>query len=411
MSQDNGYRWVPSGFGGETLLPNAKADRAEVCPRFGFAHDSLTCSTCLRLRLRTRRLVDDEENGGDAPLPEMTSLTDLLAEPDEDDPYLIEQVWPIGNLVLSAYTKAGKTTLRNNTIRSLVDGDDFLGTYSVPKTVDRIVLMDLEMSRSTVRRWLGEQGITNTAAVDVIPMRGQGNSLRRLDRWVERFAGADVVLLDCLEPALHALGLDPQTSARKFLEDLGAATTAGGANSTGVLHHHGHGSERAKGDSGILAWPDAFWNLVLLDRDNPSSPRYFSAYGRDVDVPESLVEFDEVTRRLTILGGVNRSMDRARVKREETVPTLLDALRGDHTRRLAEGETPTIPSCSVHWKSKGDITSLGVASGLSGRAATVALNAAISDGLILASKPPQGHRSSGADWYVLSAEGLLRERS
>jgi hypothetical protein len=50
-------------------------------------------------------------------------------------------------------------------------------------------------------------------------------------------------------------------------------------------------------------WPDSEWRLVREDPDDPSSPRYFSAYGRDVDQPEQLLSYDEASRHLTIAGG------------------------------------------------------------------------------------------------------------
>ncbi len=68
----------------------------------------------------------------------------------------------------------------------------------------------------------------------------------------------------------------------------------------------GHTHERSRGDSRILDWPDATWKLVRADPDDPSSARYLSAYGRDVDVPEGRLSYDETTRRLTYAEGNRR---------------------------------------------------------------------------------------------------------
>jgi hypothetical protein len=57
-----------------------------------------------------------------------------------------------------------------------------------------------------------------------------------------------------------------------------------------VVHHMGHAGERSRGDSRILDWPDASWKLVREDLDDPASPRYLSAFGRDVDVPEGATQ-------------------------------------------------------------------------------------------------------------------------
>jgi hypothetical protein len=69
----------------------------------------------------------------------------------------------------------------------------------------------------------------------------------------------------------------------------------------------GHSGERARGASRLRDWPDVEWRLVREKTENgdvdPAAPRYFSAYGRDVDVPESRLVFDPATRHLTLEGG------------------------------------------------------------------------------------------------------------
>jgi hypothetical protein len=52
-----------------------------------------------------------------------------------------------------------------------------------------------------------------------------------------------------------------------------------------VVHHMGHSGERARGDSRLRDWPDVEWRLMRQD-DDPASPRFLTAYGRDIDVPE-----------------------------------------------------------------------------------------------------------------------------
>jgi hypothetical protein len=52
----------------------------------------------------------------------------------------------------------------------------------------------------------------------------------------------------------------------------------------------------------MLGWGDT-WKMVRHDPDDPATPRYFSAYGRDIEVAESLLSYDKATRHLTIAGG------------------------------------------------------------------------------------------------------------
>jgi hypothetical protein len=93
----------------------------------------------------------------------------------------------------------------------------------------------------------------------------------------------------------------------------------------------GHSSERARGDSRLLDWPDVLWKLVRQD-DNPNSPRFISAYGRDVDVSESRLAYDARTRRLTLVGG---SRQDAKVRLAlDAVVTVLTAEPGLSGRAL-----------------------------------------------------------------------------
>ena len=78
------------------------------------------------------------------------------------------------------------------------------------------------------------------------------------------------------------------------------------------IHHMGHAGERSRGDSRLRDWPDAEWRIVRDkddqdDQDNPAGPRFFSAYGRDVDEPEQQLALNlDGMRRLTIVGGSRR---------------------------------------------------------------------------------------------------------
>jgi len=88
-----------------------------------------------------------------------------------------------------------------------------------------------------------------------------------------------------------------------------------------VVHHMGHTNERSRGDSRLRDWPDVEWRLVRED-DDPASSRFITAYGRDVNVPESQLEFNPTGRRLTIAGGSRRD-----IKTEEALVSITAALK------------------------------------------------------------------------------------
>lgn len=291
----------------------------------------------LRVDREARRRLDAEEHPP-TELPAVRPLSALLAEPDAPTAYRIDKVMPAGSrIMLSAQFKAGKSTLAANVIRALVDGEPFLGEFVVRDRARRLVLIDDELGDSQLRRWLRDQGIVRTDAVaDVVCLRGRLDAFNLLDavirqRWVDRLRSldCDYLILDCLRPVLDALGLDENHDAGRFLVAFDAVLTAAGVLDALVVDHMGHSGERTRGDSRKLDWPDALWRLVRED-DDPGSARYFSAYGRDVDVHEGRLSFDTQTRRLAYSGG-----DRADSRTESAYVAVVDlladdALNGEH---------------------------------------------------------------------------------
>jgi len=265
----------------------------------------------LRVDREARRRIADDD-AATIELPPVTSLEALLAEEDAAVPFRIETLHPAGGArtLLAAPDKAGKTTLVGNLARSLVDGDPFLGRFPVHIPAARLVIIDTEMSKDMLKRWLRTQGIRNTAAVaDVVSLRGQvglfdlGNDRIR-DRWARRLSdlGCDYLIFDCLAPVFDALNLDPNRETGKFLTPFDELLKEAGIGDALLTHHMGHQHERARGDSRLLGWPDGHWKIVRLDPDDPTSERHFSAYGRGGEVSEGRLDLDPATQHLTYTG-------------------------------------------------------------------------------------------------------------
>jgi hypothetical protein len=247
-------------------------------------------------------------------IPEFRDLVPYCAEPDDPEVYRVDRLWPTGGRVLlAAGKKAGKTTLVANLTRSLVTGESFLGHARVTKTMGPLVVLDFEMSGNTLRRWWRSQGIHESNRVVLVPLRGRVTSFDILDaecraEWATRLSVLDtaVVVLDCLGPSLAAHGLDENSNADvgRYLAAFDELLDRAGVGEALVVHHMGHGGERSRGASRLGDWPDATWKLVqeATDSGDPdlSQPRYFSAFGRDVDEPETALLYDPLTRRLTM---------------------------------------------------------------------------------------------------------------
>lgn len=281
----------------------------------------------MRARAEARTLVEAESRTP-VNLPPVRTLTEFLSIPDEPTQYVIEGLLTAGaRVILAAQYKSGKTTLLGNLIRSLVDGDPFLETFEVHQTTP-VTLIDNELDERMLRSWLRAQGIQNTDAVRLVSLRGSVGSFDLLDgsvraQWAEALHSPGVVLFDCLRPVLDALGLDENREAGRFLVAFDAFLKESEATEAVVVHHMGHSGERSRGDSRLQDWPESTWKLVRQDADDPSSPRYFSAFGRNVDEAERALSYDDSTRRLTLTEG-NRKQGRDAAQTAELLPQIVE---------------------------------------------------------------------------------------
>ena len=282
--------------------------------------------TRMRDRAKAKQIFDTE-NRPEVEQAEILTLRQLVARPLPDTTYRIDQYQPADSRVmLAAQAKAGKTTLTGNVTRSLVDGDLFLGVHPV-NPVDRVGIVDFEMSERQLAAWLKDQAIKNDDRVTVIPMRGKASTFdlldeRTLDEWAQRLTGIDYLILDCLRPVLDALGLKESSEAGRFLTPFDELCDKAGIRDTLIVHHMGHYDERSRGDSRIRDWPDVEWQLVREDKDDPASRRYLKAYGRDVEVAESLLLYDAGSRHYTLTGGTRKE-----TKARAAIPDIIDLLQ------------------------------------------------------------------------------------
>ena len=281
---------------------------------------------------REARTRLDAEEYGTRPPPPLVTLRERLARPVALNQQRIEGWLPTGSrAVLAAQYKAGKTTLRDNLIRSLIDGDLFLGRCPVTPINGALALLDAEMGEGQLHEWLRDQRIQGDDAVVVLSLRGAATSFNILNpqvrsAWAARLRAASVVylILDCLRPILDALGLDEHHDAGRFLVAFDALLQEAGIPEALVVVHMGHTGERARGDSRLRDWPDVEWRLVRQD-DSPNSTRFLTAFGRDVNQPEVQLAYESASRHLTVSGGSRKD---AAVR--DALPAVLAVLESAH---------------------------------------------------------------------------------
>ncbi len=278
-----------------------------------------------RIARQVRRILDAEERPAD-PGPTGVRLGALLAEPDEVVPYRVDGLWPVqGKVLMVAPAKAGKTTTVMNLVRALVDaghGARFLErpTVTLPAAGDHyrvaasgygvapldpgrcVALLDFEMTRPLLRRWLRDMHMRNGDGLVVEQMRGRAWDIRDpaiRSTWARWLAAerAQVLIVDPIGPVLHGLGIDENDNSAVggFLAALDALVREAGVGELFVVHHAGHSGERGRGASSFLGWPDVLWNL---GRDEASGVRGLRAEGRDVYMGDTVLEHDRATHRL-----------------------------------------------------------------------------------------------------------------
>jgi hypothetical protein len=330
--------------------PLDEADATDAALEADLARNRAVAAQVEALRIKdlAARAFRKEQQAELAP-PVFVDLGSFLAVEDDPATHRIDDLWPAGGRVLlAAAFKAGKSTTVGNLIRSLVDGHPFLGAFATAPVERKVVLLDNELDERNLRRWLRDQGIGNVGQVVVVPMRGKVGTFDLLDptvrsQWAAqiREIGADVVIFDCLRPVLDALGLSEDKDAGRFLVQFDALLAEADVPEALVVHHTGHDGERSRGDSRLRDWPDAEWRITRLrDGDgpiDPAAPRFFAAYGRDVEVAEGRLEYDPASRRLSYVEG-NRKDAKEEGATARWSPVVMGVLR-EAAPVGAKGET------------------------------------------------------------------------
>ena len=70
-----------------------------------------------------------------------------------------------------------------------------------------------------------------------------------------------------------------------------------------MLVHAGNDATKIRGATALTDHPDGIWYLIKDDQKN----RYFSAIGRDIEIPEGQILFDKTTAQLSFTGEDKRA--------------------------------------------------------------------------------------------------------
>jgi len=309
---------LPPVAGPEGVIqPDAEALDAKTLAELRHRQEVAAEARRQQVKREARKLVDAEEFALTwREPPSKLTLVDELAEPDEPTRYRVGKLLPVGgNAVLTAAFKAGKTTLCNNLLRSLADGDKFLGRFDVERPDGRIAVFNYEVSDGQFRHWLRRIGIANPDRVCVLNLRGFRMPIVHslVEDWVTKWLIEHDVRVWIVDPFARAMvGSGDENSNMDvgvMLDTLDVIKGRAGVGELILPTHTGRieqaaGMERARGATRLDDWADVRW---LLTADEQSR-RFFRAHGRDVEVDEELLTLDPDTGRLTMGGHDRRGM-------------------------------------------------------------------------------------------------------
>jgi hypothetical protein len=268
-----------------------------------------------RIRKLAREHLRDEDNLAKFKLPEIhDNLTIELLQPDEEAKYLINEVFPTGgNITLTAEYKSGKTTLINNVVKSLVDDQPFLGKYGVNDHDGNVVIFNYEVEPRQYRQWMREVGIVNTDRVKLVHLRGLRMPMTSdfvQEKVIDILKGfnAQTWIVDPLARAFVGSGDENSNSdVGTFLDTLDVIKYEAGVDNLIVAAHTGRASEsgieRARGASRFDDWADVRWILTR----NDEGQRFLKAHGRDVDMEQHVLSYDDHNRQLTVEKAITRT--------------------------------------------------------------------------------------------------------
>lgn len=207
-----------------------------------------------------------------------------------------------GNATLVASRKTGKTTMVNHLTKAFVDGVPFLGEYEVEP--GRVAFWNYEVSDAQWTRWTAEADIRNSEMVFPLHLRGRALSLRPepvRDQIVEWLRARNIQYW-ILDPGHRAMvGFqsqgDPNDAVMAFTETLDEIKERAGVKSIIMPLHTGKHGDTARGAARWDDWPDAIWTYTKSEKHGH---RTLAAEGRDVELAESMITYDQTARSLGI---------------------------------------------------------------------------------------------------------------
>jgi hypothetical protein len=275
-----------------------------------------------------------------SPPLELTSLADLLNEPDDTIDWVVTDRIPAGGVILLvAAPKAGKSTLARELAAAVGSGGTWLGWHTARGPVWMLIFQD---KRSEVRKHFRSLGVTGGEPIRFFIDQPAGDLLPRLHALAEQERPA-LIVVDMLAGLLPVKDLNDYAQVTQRFEPLLKLSRTSGAAL--LLLHHGsaHGVAREGLDAalGSTALSGSVDNVLVLRRVD--GQRVLSSVQRiGPDLEPTIVTMNATTGRLELAGSKRVADDEelgARILAAlaaEREPVLESALQANVEGRKAD---------------------------------------------------------------------------
>jgi hypothetical protein len=252
---------------------------------------------------------------------ELTSIADLLNEPDDQVEWLIEDRMPAGAVILIVGApKSGKSTFVRRAGFAISRGEPFLGWRTSPGPVWFFVLED---KRSEVKKDFRRLGATGMEPIRLFVGQAPADLLDRLQALAQQEPPAAIVI-DTLARGLKVRDFNDYAEVTTRFEPLLKLSRGSGA--TLLLSHHASAHSTREGLDAVLgstALSGSVDNVLILKR-TAEGQRVLSSIQRiGPDLEPSLITLNAETGRLERAGTKREADDR------ELGDRLLAALRDE----------------------------------------------------------------------------------
>lgn len=239
----------------------------------------------------------------------LTSLRDLLAEPEEAADWIVDGLLPKGGLsVIVAKPKAGKSTLARQLALCVARGEEFLSRATAAGLV---VYLAFEERREDVKGHFRAMGANGTEPIKVFAGMAPADAIACV-REMATMEKPILIVVDTLARVIRIRDINDYSQTTSGIEPLLAIAREVGSHVC-LLHHARKGDSKGidsiLGSTGIAGSADTIVAVHRCEKYRTISS--IQRVGEDIE--ETVLDFD-IHRRWTTLGGSREQTEVDRVK-------------------------------------------------------------------------------------------------